>query len=84
MANENLPVLRVPQDSVLEENAQWTNRMEIHSQTSDRVYIVAQNKVKRHWACSCPAWRRYRHCKHLAAMQLPCYEKPHEVKLVKG
>jgi len=75
-----VPVLRVPPDAEkLPDNAQWTNRFEIKSSTSDRVYIVAQHRIKRHFACSCPGWKRHRVCKHLAALQLPCYEKPHEV-----
>ncbi len=75
----NALVLR--RDQVLEDNAQWTNRFEIHSATSDRVYIVAQNKTHRHWACSCPGWKRHRNCKHLDALRLPNYQKPHEVVL---
>lgn len=77
----NLPTLRVNADSVLPDNSQWTNRFEIRSQTSDRVYIVAQNKNKRHFGCSCPGYRRHRHCKHLEILRLPCYERPHEVNL---
>jgi len=45
--------------------------------------VVAQNKAKRHWACSCPGWRTNRKCKHLAALALPAHERPHEV-LVSG
>lgn len=77
MANQ----LVLRRDELLPENSQWQNRFEIHSATSDRVYIVAQNKAKRHWACSCPSWRVRRHCKHLDALRLPNYEKPHEVVL---
>lgn len=83
-AKTNLPVLRVPKENVLPDNAQWTNRFEIRSQSSGRVYIVAQNKQKRHFGCSCPGWRRYRHCKHLQALSLPGHEQPHEVSLYRG
>lgn len=77
----NLPVLKTPINSIaLPDNNLWQNRFEIRSQTSDRIYIVAQNKKKRHWSCSCPGWRRYRHCKHLQIIGLPCFEKPHEVE----
>jgi hypothetical protein len=57
--------VRIPQNAKLPDNAQWTNRFEIHSQTSDRVYIVAQNKSTGKWGCSCPAYRTRRYCKHL-------------------
>lgn len=73
--------LRVPQSNRLPDNDQWENRFEIRSETSDRVYIVAQNRTKRHWACSCPGWRTRRACKHLAAMALPAHERPYEVLL---
>lgn len=46
--------------------------MEIHSETSSRVYIVAQNNRNGvdhgRWECSCMGWKRHRHCKHLTAM----------------
>lgn len=63
----------------LPDNAEWTNRFEIKSESSDRLYVVSQNKQKRHWACSCPAWRTRRACKHLKVLQLPAGERPHEV-----
>lgn len=83
LTTQKLPVLRVNADAVLPDNAQWTKRFEIRSQTSDRVYVVAQNKQKRHFGCSCPGWRRYRKCKHLEVLRLPCYERPFEVNLEK-
>ena len=73
--------LHVPKSDRLPDNAQWENRFEIRSETSDRVYVVSQHKEKRHWGCSCPGWRSRRQCKHLAAMQLPAHEKPFEVLL---
>ena len=63
----------------LPDNRQWTNRFELSSETSDRVYVIAQHKTGRHWGCSCPGWRRHRRCKHLATVGLPSLEKPHEV-----
>jgi hypothetical protein len=76
--------IRVPESSKLPPNAQWENRFEIRSESSDRVYVVAQNKVKRHWACSCPGWRTRRQCKHLESMRLPAHEKPCEVLVAGG
>lgn len=77
---KNLPTLYIPGDALtLPDNDQWQFRFEIHSETSNRVYTIAQNKKKKHWACSCMAWKRYRHCKHLSAIGVPNYEKPYEV-----
>lgn len=79
--SENQIRLYVPKSDRLPDSDQWVNRFEIRSESSDRVYVVAQNKTKRHWACSCPAWRTRRACKHLRSMALPEHEKPHEVLL---
>lgn len=80
---KNLPTLRIDSSLILEDNKLWTNRFEIHSATSDRVYVIAQHKEKRHFGCSCPGWRIHRKCKHLDAVGLPAFEKPYEVKIVK-
>lgn len=79
----NLPTLRINQDVVLPDNDQWEHRFEIHSSSSNRVYVISQNKKKRHWACSCPGYKIHRTCKHLHALYLPTKEKPHEVNIVK-
>lgn len=74
--------IRRPAGSVaLQDNKQWTNRFEIHSQTSDRVYVVAQNKSGRFWSCGCFGFIRHRHCKHLAALGLPGHSQPFEALL---
>lgn len=49
----------------LPDNDQWTNRFEIRSESSNRVYIVAQNKKTGNWGCSCPGYLSKRKCKHL-------------------
>jgi hypothetical protein len=58
--------------AVLPDNKTHTNRLEIASQSSDRIYIVAQRKTegthKGQWECSCMGWIRHRHCKHLSSM----------------
>jgi hypothetical protein len=78
-----LPQIRISADVTLPDNDQWQNRFEIPSQSSNRVYIVSQNKKKLHWACNCPGWKAHRHCKHLSAMGLPGDEKPFEVEMQK-
>jgi len=78
--NSNLPVvnvtIRVNRSKMLPDNKLWKNRFEIHSASSDRIYIVSQNIDKGHMGCSCPGWKRYRTCKHLSALGLPGHEQP--------
>jgi hypothetical protein len=51
--------------TLLDDNAQWTNRFQIKSQSSDRLYIIAQPREGSVWGCSCPGWRHHRRCKHV-------------------
>jgi DNA polymerase-3 subunit epsilon len=72
--------LSIPSADALPPNADWENRFQVRSGTSsNRTYVVEQHKTKRHWACSCKGWQHYRRCKHLSALSLPHYERPHEV-----
>jgi len=75
--------LSISKKDALPDNEQWTNRFEIKSESSNRIYVIAQHKTKRHWGCSCPGWRINRNCKHLNTLSLPANEKPYEVKLLK-
>lgn len=72
----------IEKENVLPPNEQWENRFYVKSETSDRLYTVAQNIKKRHWACDCPGWKRFRKCKHLEAMGLPILEKPYEPNII--
>lgn len=57
--------------SLLPDNESHRYRMKVPSETSDREYIVAQNKRGMHtgrWECSCRGWIMHRKCKHLSAM----------------
>lgn len=83
MSKKNLPAIHIPTSAALPDNDQWTNRFEIRSESSNRLYTIAQNKAKRHWGCSCPGWRTRRHCKHLQSLGLPAGEKPFEVEIKK-
>ena len=78
-----LPELSIKNKVALPDKGQWQNRFEIESESSNRVYVIAQHKTERHWGCSCPGWRIRRHCKHLNALGLPCHEQPFEVNLIK-
>ena len=59
---------------------QWANRIEIRSETSSRVYVVAERISTGLWECSCPGWKSRRRCKHLTAMgketQAPIHPAP--------
>lgn len=59
--------------SLLPDNKTHENRIEIKSESSNRLYIVAQSKTSGEWQCSCPGWThkkagKERSCKHLNAM----------------
>lgn len=79
-----LPVIRISNDLSLPDTDQWQFRFEVESETSNRVYIIAQNKKKKYWGCSCPGWKRNRHCKHLSALGIPGNEQPFEVNIIKN
>ncbi len=64
----------------LPDNAAYCNRFEIKSETSDRIYIIAQSKTGRWWSCSCHGWLSRKKCKHLAALGLPSHHQPFEPK----
>jgi hypothetical protein len=53
--------------TLLEENEQYRNRIEISGSSGNR-YVVAQRKANGQWSCGCFGFRRHRHCKHLDAM----------------
>ena len=72
-------IIRIDHNLALPDNDQWQNRFEVRSESSDRVYIIAQHKEKKHWGCSCMGWKRYRKCKHLTAIGIPSHEEPYEV-----
>ncbi|RPD43135.1 hypothetical protein [Chitinophaga barathri] len=78
-----LPQLKVNSAMTLPDNDQWRFRFQIRSESSNRLYTIAQYKQKKHWGCDCPGWRAHRTCKHLTAMNLPGKERPHEVEYIK-
>ena len=50
-------------------------RMEVRSESSNNLYVVAWDINDRQWGCSCPGWRNARNghlnrkCKHTTAVQ---------------
>lgn len=66
LVKQSAIVIRPPSGSKrLPDNNLWTNRFEIRSASSNRVYIVAQNKATGKMGCSCPSYLTRRYCKHL-------------------
>lgn len=66
-------LVKVPGTVALEDNNTHENRMEVRSESSNRVYIVSRSKANGEWQCSCPGWvmkrpGKERTCKHLQAM----------------
>ena len=58
---------------LLPDKGVWTNRIEIRSESSERLYVVAQHKENGTWGCNCPGWiikrpGQPRSCKHLQVM----------------
>lgn len=46
-------------------------RIEIRSESSNRLYVVSRRNDSKEWECSCPGWTRHsprRPCKHLRTM----------------
>jgi len=63
---------------VLPDLPQWEFRLEIKSESSDRLYVVARSTETGEWGCSCPGWafkrgNKPRSCKHLKNM-MPALE----------
>lgn len=60
---------------LLPDNRTHHYRMEISSETSNKLYIVAQSNASNEWGCSCPGWVFNRGktkdglCKHLRAVK---------------
>lgn len=71
--------LGLRKSALLPDNTQYTNRFFVKSETSNRMYIVAQHRSGRWWSCGCFGWIRHKHCKHLAALGLPGHYRPHEI-----
>ena len=51
--------------TLLPNNDVWTNRFQVKSSSSSRLYVIAQRRTDKIWGCSCPGWINYRKCKHL-------------------
>jgi hypothetical protein len=65
----------------LPDTERYQHRMYVKSETTDQLYIVAQNKKKKHWECECKRWIATRkQCKHLRAMGLPGDMTPFEIE----
>lgn len=82
MANDKI-VLRVHigADRRLPDNDQWKNRFQIKSESSNKLYTIAQHKSGLYWGCNCMGWVRHKSCKHLQTLGLPGHFQPFEATL---
>lgn len=70
-----LAIRKPPGAIKLPDKGLWTDRFEIRSESSDRIYVIARHKESGKYGCSCPGYcimkydkktgRAYRSCKHL-------------------
>jgi len=79
--NDTIAIIEIDGSVMLPDKEQWQNRFEVRSSSSNRVYIIAQHKIKKHWGCSCPGWKAHRKCKHLTAVGIPNHEQPYEARI---
>lgn len=51
------------------DNDQYVNRFQVHSTSSNVMYLVSQRRSSGEWCCSCPGWKfqvkKGRGCKHV-------------------
>lgn len=78
-----LPTINISQAASLPDNKEWHNRFQVESESSNRLYTIAQHKKLKHWGCSCPGWKIHRKCKHLEALGIPGNRVPFEIDLTK-
>lgn len=78
-----VPTIYIRKDLSLPDTDHWQLRFTVESETSERLYTIAQHKTKKHWGCTCPGWKRHRTCKHLKALGIPGKETPYDLNLIK-
>jgi hypothetical protein len=63
------------------------NRFKVKSNSSDSIYIIAQNASGRFWGCSCRGYTtrpEVRNCAHLKALNIPGGGKAYEIRIDSG
>ncbi len=79
--------VNIPEDRRLPDNDQWTNRFQIKSESSEKLYTIAQNKSGLWWGCNCPGFigrGGKQQCKHLRELELPGNHQPFNATLPAG
>ena len=66
----------------LPNNTLYKNRFEIKSETSNRLYVIAQRKSDGGLTCSCPGWIFNRKCKHTETIKPLLKLKENEQRLL--
>lgn len=76
--------IHVASKDKLPDNSHFKNRFQIRSESSNRLYTIAQSISGKWWGCSCRGWIAHKKCKHLSTLQLPGGYTPCEVKISEG
>lgn len=84
--NSNAIVLKVTiaEDRRLPDTNTHVNRFQVKSESSNRLYTIAQSRSGLWWSCGCPGWIRHKTCKHLTSMGLPGQHQPFNATLPAG
>ncbi len=69
MANALMIVARRFGAIALLDGKGWKNRIQVRSETSDSLYIVAQRMTDNVWKCSCRGHVSHGRCKHVDTMK---------------
>jgi hypothetical protein len=78
--------IHIAAENRLPDEGNWINRFRVKSSSSSTIHIVAQEKDKRHWACSCNGWTRrpVRECHHLKDLGIVGGLRPYDVRIESG
>lgn len=79
MTNTLVKYINQADVTILPDNKQYKNRFEIKSETSNKLYTIAQRKTDNVWRCSCFGCIRYGKCKHLTTLE-PLFKELQETE----
>jgi hypothetical protein len=78
--------VNIPEDRRLPDTNTHINRFQIKSESSNRLYTIAQSRSGLWWSCGCPGFIGHsgKQCKHMRELGLPGFHQPFEATLPAG